>query len=137
MKKYMAQEQFDYCVCFAALSSLVTEHDESELIEMVWQEYERYILDDYIQFKIDVLYATVQAKRMLSDLDVSSHPSFLKAFQHYIENYNLDGTKKSSLKRFLSGALFSKSEQNPDRVQDFKKRMSLFYFKIISGAYNP
>ena len=137
MRKYMAQEQFDYCVCFVALSSLVTEHDEIELIEMVWQEYEKYLLDDYVQFKLDVLNATTQAKRMLSELDISSHPSFLKAFQNYIENYNLDGTKKSSLKRFLSGALFAKSEQNPDRVQDFINRMSLFYAKIISGAYNP
>ena len=137
MKKFMSQEQFDYCVCFVTLSSFVTEHDEIELIEMSWQEYERYLLDDYVQFKLDVLDATVRAKQMLSDMDVSSHPSFLKAFQSYIEKYNLDGTKKTTLKKLFSGAMFAKSEQNPKRVQDFLNRMNLFYAKIVSGAYNP
>ncbi len=137
MKKYMDQEQFDYCVCFIALSSLITEHTETELIEMVWQEYEKYILDDHIQFKIDASLATTKAKQKLTELEVSSYPAFLKAFQGYIENYNLDGTKKSSLKKMLSGALFQKSKQNPNRVEDFIKRMTLFYAKIITGAYTP
>lgn len=137
MKKYMDQEQFDYCVCFIALTSLVSEYTETELVEMVWQEYEKHLLDDHIQFKIDASLATTKAKQKLTELEVSSHPAFLKAFQDYIKNYNLDGTKKSSFKKMLSGALFKKSEQNTNRVEDFIKRMTLFYAKIISGAYTP
>ena len=62
-KKYIYQTLFDYFVCFVALTSMVSEHSESELFDMGWKSYEADLIDDGI--KEDVLRAVHLAKNML------------------------------------------------------------------------
>ncbi|KAF5433499.1 hypothetical protein C5S39_01570 [Candidatus Methanophagaceae archaeon] len=132
-KKYIDQDLFDFFVCFVALSSMVSEHSESEVFDMGWKSYEADLIDDGI--REDILRAVRLAKSKLSEWDVSSHPAFFKHFQKHIEQYNPDGSKKTALKKTFGGMWFSKSVQNPNRIQDFVNRMVAFYAGLVSGAY--
>ncbi|GMR18716.1 MAG: hypothetical protein BMS9Abin33_1151 [Gammaproteobacteria bacterium] len=134
-KKYIDQDLFDYFVCFVALTSLVSEHSESEVFDMGWKSYEADLIDDGI--KDDVLRAVNLAKSKLVEMDAPSHPAFFKHFQEHIEQHNSDGSKKSALKKAFGGMWFAKSDQNPNRVQDFLNRMLAFYAGLITGAYGP
>lgn len=134
-KKYIDQDLFDYFVCFVALTSMVSEHSEGEVFNMGWKSYEADLIDDGI--KDDVLRAVHLAKSKLVEIDAPSHSAFFKHFQKHIEQYNPDGSKKRTLKKAFGGMWFAKSVQNPNRVQDFIKRMLAFYAGLITGAYRP
>ena len=120
-KKYIDQGLFDYFVCFVALTSMVSEYSEREVFDMGWKSYKADLIDDGI--KDDILRAVHLAKSKLVEIDAPSHPAFFKHFQKHIEQYNPDGSKKGGLKKAFGGMWFTKSVQNPNRVNDFINRM--------------
>jgi hypothetical protein len=133
MKKHIDQDLFDYFVCFVALTSIMSEHSESEVLDIGWKSYETNLIDNGT--KEDVLRAVHLAKAKLVEIDASAHPTFFKHFQKHIEQYNADGSKKTVLKKTFSGIWFAKSIHNPNRVQDFINRMLTFYAGLLSGVY--
>ena len=128
----MDQTIFDGAASSAARLNFKEKVDYSEIIELLKEQYENTIIDDNVWD--DLIKAAKQLMVILNEMlenmggksaifgNMNNDHfkfTFLRNFQYYCMNYNLDGKKRS---RFFSGMIFMKSEKNPNRIENFLTR---------------
>lgn len=125
----MPQDVFEYGVCTISKAVLSKKFSLNEVVEIIWQGYEKDIIDDGI--KDDFELASLEAIEWLEENEAPAIKEFFHHFQWYCLHFDEEGKERE--KKLLNGLFFTKSKQNLNRVADFLKRMKLYYFLAASG----
>ncbi len=125
-KKYMDQDLFDYMVATIAHLSLIKNKPKEAIFDELWESYKKSIVDDNI--KEDILSAVERSIINLTEWGIPAHLKFFEWFRGIIRQYDRQWNKKP--RKILEGLWFQKSTKNPNRVEDYIKRMTEYYLQF-------
>ncbi len=121
-KKYLDQDSFDRMVASLTRQTLKTRRPPEELYPEVWAPYCRDTLEESI--REDALAALETSLSRLKEWGAPLHPEFIRGFELYMENHDIQGKPKE--KSLFGEGWFRRSKTNPHRVEDYLKRLAVY-----------
>lgn len=129
-KKYMPKDVFEVGVSTIAKAYLTTGRGLEELANMMWDGYSSSIIDDGVVE--DLVKAASKVITWLEDQNAPSIPGLFHHFQYFCINFDDEGKPKK--KKLFNGLWFQKVVPQPNRVEDFTRKLQVYYIGARAGV---
>jgi hypothetical protein len=128
-KKYMPKDVFEVASSMLAQCHIETGEEIQPIAEQIWSGYSNSIIDDGIVN--DLISAATTAIQFLEKENFENKPGYFHHFTYYCMNFNDDWNMKK--RKLLNGLWFAKSQQDRNRVENYLKKVKIYYIGIKSG----
>lgn len=132
-KKYMPRDVFEVGAATTAKLHLSTNIPLEDLANRIWSGYSGSIIDD------DVVSDWVEAASEGIASMRKNNAEALREFFHHLQWYCMchDDKGRPKRRRLFDGLRFQKSIQDPERVENFVMKLTVYYAGLVSGLFPP